>query len=163
MAIPYWKIIIFAIFIDVKSNPAVTVDATGIEDAVLGNDFGANGVGCQTDPRKEDELFQLYQSKLLSGNEEVYRLRAENDALTRKSKVFGFHVIKGNNKHLYPGPLPLFMSGVDGVRDNVKVCRARPFVEDHVLLVFMKPRLGFFTGRLCSQVWSRINYRIWCL
>jgi len=63
----------------------VTDDVTCIEDTVLGNDFEANNVGCQADPRKEDKLLQLYQRKLLSGNEEVYRLRAENDMLTRKS------------------------------------------------------------------------------
>jgi len=99
---------------------AVTDAATGIEDTVLTNDFDVNDIGCQIDPRKEDELLQLYQSKLMSHNEEVYQLRAENDTPTRKSKVFGFDATKVNNDsmHFYTGllNLSLFMLVVDIMR-----------------------------------------------
>ena len=75
-----------------SSNVAATNDATsssaiGIENPAPANDSEANDVGCQTDPTKEDELLRQYQSELLSRNEEVYQLRAENDRLTRKSKA----------------------------------------------------------------------------
>ena len=73
-------------------------------------------------------------------------LRAENDTLTRKSKVFGFSVIKDNNDsiHLYAGllNLSLFMWVVDIVRDKVRMCHARLSVEVHVLFFFMKLKLG---------------------
>ena len=124
----------------------VSDDATCIGDTVLGDDFEANNIGCQADPRKEDKLLQYSTSKLLSDNEEVYRLRAENDRLTKKSRVFGFDVIKDNNDsiHFYTGllNLSLFMWMVDIVRDKVKMCHACLSVEDHVLLVSMKLRLG---------------------
>ena len=64
------------------TNDATSSSATAIEKPVPPND-----VGCQTDPTKEDELLRQYQSELLSRNEEVYQLRAENDRLTRKSKA----------------------------------------------------------------------------
>jgi len=64
-------------------------------------------------------------------------VKAENDMLTRKSKVFGFDVIKGNNGsiHLYSGLLNLymFMWLADVVRDKVYGCHARFSVEDHAL------------------------------
>ena len=106
---------------------AVTDYANGIDDTVPANDYEANYVGCQIDPRKEDELLQRYQRTLLSCNEEIYRLGAENDTLTRKSKAVGFDVTKDNNDsiHLYTGLLNvyLFMWVVDTVRDNVNMCR----------------------------------------
>jgi len=38
----------------------VTDDATGIDNPAQANDFEANDVDCQTDPKEEDELLRQY-------------------------------------------------------------------------------------------------------
>jgi len=90
--------------------------------------------------------------------------------LTRKSKVFGFDVTKDNNDsiHFYTGllNLSLFIWVVDMVRDNVMVCHAHLSVEDHVLLVFMKLRLGLLQEDLAHRFGLETSivsnvYRLW--
>ena len=90
--------------------------------------------------------------------------------LTRKSKVLGFYVIKDNNDSIqfYTGllNLSLFMSVVDIVRDSVKVCHAHLSVEDHILLVFMKLRLGLLHQDVVNIFGLELTivsnvYRLW--
>ena len=75
--------------------------------------------------------------------------------LTRKIEDFRFDIIKDNNGsiHFHTGllNLSLLIWVLDIVRDKVKVCRTRHSVEDHVLISFIKLRLGLLQEDLAHR------------
>ena len=81
-------------------------------------------------------------------NAEIYKLREEN--LKLKTRTFGFSYINKSDElmNFFTGvtSVQLFLWIVDIVKHNVKKCSANLSIEDHILIVFMKLRLGLLNN-----------------
>lgn len=106
--------------------------------------------------------------ELRSRNEEVYKLREENAAL--QNSQFGYDKIKESDSlvNFFTGlaTVQFFSWVVARVRGKVALCHHRLSVQDHVLIVLMKLRLGLmnkdiaYRFNLQDSVVSAI-YRQW--
>ena len=125
-----------------------------------------------TDTNKEitvlKDKISLLDKELRAKNAELCKLREENRKL--KMRKFSFESLKGSKEKLnfYTGipALSLFLWILDVIKGKIKKCSANLPVEDHLLIVLMKLRLGLLNKDLAYRfgheetVISKI-YRVW--
>ena len=155
--------------INVLENSSSESSVGEAEEGYQGND-----VGVQCEISLTDEVAELknnlinMESELRSRNEEIYKLREENTQL--KNRVFGFKAIKSSTDmvHFFTGlgSLSVFLWLVQLLKGKVKQIRKTVSIEDHVLMVLMKLRLGLLSRdiayRFCYEA-SFVSkvYRKW--
>lgn len=86
--------------------------------------------------------------ELRERNAEIYKLRDENKKL--KDKAFGFNTVQKSDAlmNFFTGitSIQVFMWIVGLVKDKIVKCSAKLSIEDHILIVFMKLRLGLLNN-----------------
>ena len=114
------------------------------------------------------EKVSVLDLELKERNKEIYKLREENAKL--KERKFSFNSVKESREKLkfFTGipALPIFLWIVELVKDKIKHCNKHLSLEDHILIVLMKLRLGLLNKDLAHRfgcgttVYSKF-YRVW--
>ena len=109
-----------------------------------------------------------YRKELNARSQQVYKLR--EDITEIKNKAFGCNAIKNSNSSInfFTGleSLEVFNWVLHKIRADVNLCHTRLSLEDHLLIVFMKLKLGLlnrdiaFRFMLSSSIISNI-FRSW--
>ncbi len=106
--------------------------------------------------------------ELRERNAEIYKLRDENEKL--KAKAFGFNTVRKSDAlmNFFTGitSVQVFLWIVGLLKDKIKKCSTKLSIEDHVIIVLMKLRLGLLNKDIAlrygiqSTMVSKI-YRKW--